>query len=239
MIYRKDNLLTPGHYTYHYIGGTSTLWNYMEIWIKFFEYNFGYTFEKVKTGGFIRIGFDNTIHSQATVGMDHFLKEDIATYPWTVNIKPSELGISEEHFHLIAIHELGHVIGLEHEHLHPDNFNNTDWPSVREHLKECCDYSDETLDILENGVSYPDYVWSETYNPRAIMGYHVVCDHTISGRNCGHVNTEMELREVTEIYEALNSPNRRALLTSKEWKEIFSLEDADSQDNNQLVSNAL
>ena len=80
MIYRKDTLLTPDTYTYHFNGGTEYQRDFVETWFEFFNYNLGFNFKRVDTGGLVRWFFRDDINSQSVVGKDLF-ERPVSRYP--------------------------------------------------------------------------------------------------------------------------------------------------------------
>lgn len=209
MIYQKDNLLDLDQtYTYHYDGGPTELRNRFSLWLAFYSYNFGFTFIKVNSGGFFRIGFDDTKNSSAITGKQiyHSAWMDPNQNATTTNMEPSRYythGLEE--FDITAMHEIGHMIGIEHEHL---NWQNAPIYVPGHHPQ-----------IVE--TKRGDYEVTD-YNPQAIMGYHLACTQTQDGQMCGYRNREMRLREIKEMANAFNSPRLASddFMISAQWKSI-------------------
>lgn len=200
----------------------------MKLWLAFFAYNLGFEFRQVSSGGWMRCGFNDEINgtpinsfSWRGTQLDHPQISNPSITPITMNIQPSRFAHSLEEADATMMHELGHLIGVSHEHL-----NWVDGPKFNSnsHLSP----------IPEDQRS--QYVATK-YGETHIMGYHVTCSITEDQKKCGFFNREILIAELKEWIYHLNVideyKNASRLIDSSQWKLIYS--EINDQINNEVT----
>jgi len=159
--------------TVSFIGGTTSQRD--KAWQRFQKVDelVNLTFVKVSSSGVIRVAF-------GPVGHWSFVGRDCATIPNpqpTMNLQLSGglFGDPASEWDRVAIHEILHAIGMEHEHQHPDGGKALIWnkPAVYAYYQRTQGWSKSQIDqqVLNR---YKGGSWNGTaYDPSSIMEYPV------------------------------------------------------------------
>ncbi len=167
--YWKNGSVIPYHYyqdsaIYGKNAGTQSQINNIDIGLKkWTSIGIGVSFREVKdpSKAFIRIAFDSSGNNESRIGIEALLFKDI--HEPTMNFANSDNAA-------IVLHEIGHSLGLEHEHQNPACPLQFNKDAVREHYLGKHDWDDDKIEYniyrkISSGKASPE--WDE----HSIMGY--------------------------------------------------------------------
>ncbi|WP_236708345.1 MULTISPECIES: hypothetical protein [unclassified Pseudomonas] len=136
-------------------------------WTAFINLNFDFVDEGDAE---IRISDDNGDY-WSLIGTDALTQDDQSEA--TMNLSPDH-NLSPKFFMANALHEFGHVLGAEHEHLHPQMTIPWDKQAVYEHFGAEDDDDDlarSNIDERYFNLLDASEVDNSTYDPKSIMHY--------------------------------------------------------------------
>ncbi|WP_338489889.1 M12 family metallopeptidase [Pseudomonas trivialis] len=85
-------------------------------------------------------------------------------------------------FRTTALHEIGHALGIEHEHQHPANTINWDKDYIYKSMNDSQGWDTDTVDINMFDVHTGPDVLLSPYDTRSIMHYNIEANETIDGQ---------------------------------------------------------
>ncbi|NMZ51389.1 M12 family metallopeptidase [Pseudomonas poae] len=85
-------------------------------------------------------------------------------------------------FRTTALHEIGHALGMEHEHQHPANTINWDKDYVYRSMNESQGWDKDMIDLNIFSTYTGPNVLQTPYDTRSIMHYATYADETIDGQ---------------------------------------------------------
>jgi hypothetical protein len=134
-------------------------------WTAFINLNFDFVDEGDAE---IRISDDNGDY-WSLIGTDALTQDDQSEA--TMNLSPDH-NLSPKFFMANALHEFGHVLGAEHEHLHPQMTIPWDKQAVYEHFgAEDDELARSNIDERYFNLLDASEVDNSTYDPKSIMHY--------------------------------------------------------------------
>lgn len=126
-------------------------------------------------------------HNESDIGTDALAYEDDTM---ALNVIPGD-----ETFESTVLHEFGHALGFEHEHLHPDASIPWNEPLLIEAHKRAAGWSEQ--DVREQYLNKrPDSGLIKTqYDPLSIMHYPIAAWMTLDNSEIGQ-NTELSAKDI-------------------------------------------
>lgn len=188
-----------------FIGGSSYLRNkvkeYANQWTKYANIKFNFVGDNEKAE--VRISF-NPGGSWSYLGTQcKYIAADKAT----MNFGWFNENTSDNEFSRTTIHEFGHMLGLIHEHLHPDAGIPWNKPVVYEDYARTQGWSKATVDNALFKKYDHNRLQKSNYDKYSIMHYAISNKHTIGDYEVGW-NTklsDMDMAFVGEIYPFSNT----------------------------------
>lgn len=128
-------------------------------------------------------------------------------------------------FRIIALHEIGHVLGLRHEHQHPDSTctENFVWPVLCTRVKPLAEQSTTSVAVYAAMNFVPRIaqpgVAKTTYDPASIMHYRFTPPFVRTSRGaCGGTPprslSDADKRRIAQLYPKNAEDQRRLILAT-------------------------
>jgi len=178
--------------TIGWMGGSPYLWSNVvraaEIWRDYANINFEWVGET--NDAEIRIGFMEGQGSWSYLGKQNLnipLTRPTMNFGWFNEDTPWD------EFRRTTVHEFGHMLGMIHEHQHPEHGIKWDKPAVYAAYEKNMGWSKEMVDAQ----LFAQYDASQTqyseFDPDSIMCYHIPAEYTLDGFTNGWNNKMSDL----------------------------------------------